>query len=126
MELNIKGIKSGGAFWYAPWPTYYTKPEMPVRLEGLPIVNVGGDLFFIDAEGNKIWPHCIHFTAEDANKCIARVCRSEIEKLQAQLGALNIVLAKLDVRTDNPQPDETDKPAPFANELTELELKIPF
>jgi hypothetical protein len=116
-ELNIKGIKSGGAFWYAPWPNYFNKPVMPVKKEGLPIVKISGDLFFIDADGDKIWPHTVHATQEAANKILADMCGSEIRTCQSQIDACNIMLAKLQA-SGTPQPDDTDTSAPFENTLT--------
>jgi hypothetical protein len=117
-ELNIKGVRSGEAFWYAP----LLDLAVPIQVDGLTIVLIGSDKYFVRHDGSRIWESEVYKTREEACHMVRQWCVERIRDCQAKIADAQIILAKLGVVYD----DVPVCAEQMENALTDEEAKLPF
>jgi hypothetical protein len=121
-ELNIKGVRSGDSYWYAPYASLYNSPAAPVYHEaGGPIVMVDDVLRVVRDDGTMHWSHEVYRTEDAANQAVIERCNATIAAAMNRIAECRAVLAKLRAAGEVPVCAEQ-----LGNELTAEEMKIPF
>lgn len=121
-ELNIKGVRSGDSYWYAPYASLHTAPAVPVYFEaGGPIVVVNDVLRIVRDDGTMHWSHEVFKTRDAAIEATIERCTKTIADLEVRRRQCESVLSKLHAAGDEPVCAEQ-----MENALTDEEVKLPF